>query len=94
MSDQRMSGVSRRAVLGGGVAASLGAPMVAHAQQPITLRWWSPQTAPAQREAYRFQIATFEAANPGVRVVFEPSATRAIPRSSPRPSPRARCRAS
>jgi multiple sugar transport system substrate-binding protein len=79
MSDQRMSGVSRRAVLGGGVAAGLGAPMVAHAQQPITLRWWSPQTAPAQREAYMFQIRTFEEANPGVRVAFEPSSDEGYP---------------
>jgi multiple sugar transport system substrate-binding protein len=79
MSEHRMSGVSRRAVLGGGVAAGLGAPMVARGQQPVTLRWWSPQTAPAQREAYMFQIRTFEEANPGVRVAFEPSSDEGYP---------------
>jgi len=37
----------------------------------ITLRWWSTQGAPAQRAAYRGQIAAFESAHPGVKVVFE-----------------------
>ena len=31
------------------------------------------QSAPAQLEAYKFQIASFEAANPGIKVVFEPT---------------------
>ena len=37
----------------------------------ITLRWWSTQAAPDQLAAYRAQIALFEAAHPGVEVVFE-----------------------
>ena len=37
----------------------------------VTLRWWSTQAAPAQLAAYRAQIALFEAAHPGVEVVFE-----------------------
>ena len=39
----------------------------------MTLRWWSTQSAPAQLEAYKVQIAEFEAANPGIKVVFEPT---------------------
>ena len=39
----------------------------------MTLRWWSTQSVPAQLEAYKFQIAQFEAANPGIKVVFEPT---------------------
>jgi multiple sugar transport system substrate-binding protein len=39
--------------------------------QEVTLRWWSPQSAPLQLEAYNFQIAAFEAANPGIKVEFE-----------------------
>jgi multiple sugar transport system substrate-binding protein len=79
MSDRVMTGVGRRAVLGGAVAAGLGAPLVARAQQPVTLRWWSPQTAPAQREAYNFQIRSFEEANPGVRIAFEGTSDEGYP---------------
>ena len=39
----------------------------------MTLRWWSTQSAPAQLDAYKSQIAAFEAANPGIKVVFEPT---------------------
>lgn len=70
---------SRRAVLGGALAAGLAAPSVVRAQGTTTLRWWSPQTAPAQREAYNFQIRTFEEANPGVRVVFEATSDEGYP---------------
>ncbi len=64
--------LSRRALLAGAAAAgsAIAWPMRARAQE-VTLRWWSPQGAPAQVEAYRAQIAAFEAANPGIRVVFE-----------------------
>jgi len=40
--------------------------------QDVTIRWWSAQTAPAQLAAYCAQVATFEAAHPGVKVVIEP----------------------
>lgn len=66
------NGLTRRSMLAGlaaGTAVS-ALPRRAHAQD-VTLRWWSPQGAPAQAEAYRFQIAAFEAANPGIKVVFE-----------------------
>jgi len=69
----------RRAVLGGAVVAGLGAPAIARAQGTVQLRWWSPQTAPAQREAYMFQIRTFEEANPGVRVAFEATSDEGYP---------------
>ncbi|MEQ8400148.1 MAG: extracellular solute-binding protein [Roseitalea porphyridii] len=72
-------GASRRRVLQGmgaaGVAAAAGTfglTSRAHAQQ-VTLRWWSPQSAPAQLAAYRAQIAAFEAANPDIKVMFEPT---------------------
>lgn len=74
------TGVSRRAVLAGvGAAGALAATSFStpvRAQQ-ATLRWWSPQAAPAQREAYLFQIAQFEKANPGVKVLFEPTSDEA-----------------
>ena len=56
-------------------AAALGSK--ASAQAPVTLRWWSTQSVPAQLEAYKFQIASFEAANPGIKVVFEPTSNEA-----------------
>jgi multiple sugar transport system substrate-binding protein len=64
--------MTRRGALKGLAATSAltALPMRAHAQE-TTLRWWSPQGAPAQVEAYQFQIAAFEAANPGIKVVFE-----------------------
>jgi multiple sugar transport system substrate-binding protein len=69
---------SRRSVLQGigaaGAAASFSLPaMRAAYAQDVTIRWWSPQSSPAQLAAYNDQIAAFEAANPGVKVVFEPT---------------------
>ncbi|MBT8455307.1 MAG: ABC transporter substrate-binding protein [Alphaproteobacteria bacterium] len=62
----------RRNVLKGLAAttAMTALPRAARAQE-TTLRWWSPQSAPLQVAAYQTQIANFEAANPGVKVVFE-----------------------
>ena len=64
-----------------GVAAAFGSlPFMRSARATdITLRWWSPQSAPAQLAAYKFQIAQFEAANPGVKVVFEPTSDETYP---------------
>lgn len=53
-------------------AAALGSAAPLARAQSAQLRWWTPQGAPAQLEAYRFQIAAFEALNPGVSVVLEP----------------------
>jgi multiple sugar transport system substrate-binding protein len=66
------NGMTRRGALKGLAAASAltALPMRAHAQD-VTIRWWSPQGAPGQVEAYQFQIAAFEAANPGIKVAFE-----------------------
>ena len=74
----------RRALQGAGIAglaaafASLPFTRPARADD-ITLRWWSPQSAPAQLAAYKFQIAAFEAINPGVKVVFEPTSDETYP---------------
>jgi multiple sugar transport system substrate-binding protein len=75
------TGATRRAILaGGGAAALVAAPFVrANAQGQTTLRWWSPQAAPAQREAYMFQIKTFEEANPNIKVAFEASSDEGYP---------------
>ncbi len=73
------SAVTRRSALaaigGFGVAAAGILPTArrASAQGAVTLRWWSTQSVPAQLAAYKFQIASFEAANPAIKVVFEPT---------------------
>jgi multiple sugar transport system substrate-binding protein len=66
-------GTSRRNLLKGlaGGAALASLPLRGRARE-TRLRWWTPQGAPAQLEAYRFQIAAFEAMHPGVRVDLEP----------------------
>lgn len=66
----------RSALLGAGALGVAGATAgikPAGAQGAVTLRWWSTQSVPAQLEAYKFQIAQFEAANPGIKVAFEPT---------------------
>lgn len=71
---QRFNGrLTRRTALKGmaaaGALAGLGTPL--GAQEQVTLRWWSPQSSPAQLDAYKFQIAAFEKLHPNVKVVFE-----------------------
>ncbi|WP_170125455.1 ABC transporter substrate-binding protein [Jannaschia seohaensis] len=63
--------MTRRTALGGLAAASAmaGLPRAARAQT-APLRWWSPQSSPAQAAAYEFQIEAFKAAT-GIDVVFE-----------------------
>lgn len=67
------AGLPRRTVLAGMAAAGATTmmPRRIRAQEQITLRWWSPQSAPEQLAAYRTQIANFEAMHENVRVVFE-----------------------
>ncbi len=74
-------GLNRRdtlKIMGAGTAALVGGATLpglsrrAFAQE-TTLRWWSPQSSPAQLAAYKTQIASFEAANPGIKVLFEPT---------------------
>lgn len=66
------NGLTRRSMLTGLAAGTALTAMPRRAfAQDVSLRWWSPQGAPAQVEAYKFQIAAFEALNPGIKVVFE-----------------------
>jgi multiple sugar transport system substrate-binding protein len=51
----------------------------ARAAEPVTLRWWSPQASPDQLKMYQAQIATFEAAYPGVKFAFEPTSDEGYP---------------
>ncbi|MBM3431340.1 MAG: extracellular solute-binding protein, partial [Bacteroidetes bacterium] len=82
-SANRSASLSRRTLLAGiggaGLAAAAPAIRPASAQAQVTLRWWSPQNAPAQRAAYNFQIETFQQANPGVRVLYEPTSDEGYP---------------
>ena len=72
-------GITRRAALGlmAGAAGLLAACGPKDTRK--TLRWWSPQAAPDQLKSYKAQIAAFEAANPGIRVVFEPTSDEGYP---------------
>ena len=68
------TGATRRTLLKGLAASSALAGVggrAARAQDETIIRWWSPQSAPAQLAAYEYQIAEFEKLHPGVRVVFE-----------------------
>jgi multiple sugar transport system substrate-binding protein len=77
----RLSFTRRRALQGAGLAAALASLPFARSARAddVTLRWWSPQSAPAQLAAYKFQIAAFEAANPGIKVNFEPTSDETYP---------------
>lgn len=82
--DLASTGVSRRRVLQGMGAAGLaglapGFTRRAAAAEEVTLRWWSPQASPDQLAMYQAQIATFEAANPGVKVLFEATSDEGYP---------------
>jgi multiple sugar transport system substrate-binding protein len=72
-----MGSVSRRHVLQGigalGAGFLAGGASRANAADAVTIRWWSPQASPDQLAMYNAQISTFEAANPGVKVLFEPT---------------------
>lgn len=75
---------SRRSLLKtvGGAAMAVGAASFAsgaRAEDPITLRWWSPQASPDQLKMYEAQIATFEAAHPNVKVLFEATSDEGYP---------------
>lgn len=64
--------LSRRSVLKSAVALTAAAALpFPKARASTTIRWWSTQSSPEQLAAYRYQIKTFEAAHPGVEVVFE-----------------------
>jgi multiple sugar transport system substrate-binding protein len=77
--------ITRRTAVKGaglaGIAAAFSAMPFGRAARAadVTLRWWSPQSAPAQLEAYKFQIAAFEAAHPGIKVAFEPTSDETYP---------------
>lgn len=73
-------GLSRRQAMrmagAGAVALTVGRAL---AQSPVTIRWWSPQSAPAQLKIYKAQIDAFESAHPGVKVRFEPTSDEGYP---------------
>lgn len=73
-------GVTRRTLLKGAAAvcAAAAAP-IAPARASTRIRWWSTQSSPEQLAAYRYQIETFEAAHPGVEVVFERTSDEGYP---------------
>ena len=85
LASEHKLGFSRRTLLQGlgtaGVASSFALPMMrsARAADPIVLRWWSPQASPDQLAMYKAQIATFEAAHPGVKIAFEPTSDEGYP---------------
>jgi multiple sugar transport system substrate-binding protein len=71
--DRESASPARRRLLKGAVAALSASALPRHLRaQPVELRWWTTQGAPAQLRAYRSQIAAFERANPGIRVELEP----------------------
>lgn len=72
--------VSRRTLLQGVAGAGLALTAACGAKDTRkALRWWSPQASPEQLRAYRAQIAAFEAKNPDIRVVFEPTSDEGYP---------------
>ena len=71
------AGLTRRDVLRGAVALAI--PAGAARAATTRLRWWSTQSSPEQVAAYRHQIETFEAAHPGVEVVFERTSDEGYP---------------
>ncbi len=78
------TGISRRTALKGigvaGLAASSSLSWGSKARaEDVTLRWWSPQASPDQLKMYQSQIAAFEAANAGVKVLFEPTSDEGYP---------------
>lgn len=79
--ERRAGGISRRDALraAGAAAASLAVPSIASGAARTRLRWWSTQSSPEQLAAYRYQIDTFEAAHPGVEVVFERTSDEGYP---------------
>jgi len=73
--------LSRRDALraAGAAAATLGLPTIATGAEETRLRWWSTQSSPEQLAAYKYQIETFEAAHPGVKVDFERTSDEGYP---------------
>lgn len=65
--------LSRRSFLSTVTVAGAAAmmPRSLHAQEQITIRWWSPQASPEQLAAYKTQIDNFEKLHTNVKVVFE-----------------------
>jgi multiple sugar transport system substrate-binding protein len=78
---QRARHISRRDALcaAGAAAVSLAAPSISAGAGKTRLRWWSTQSSPEQLAAYRYQIDTFEAAHPGVEVLFERTSDEGYP---------------
>ena len=77
MTERGRTNISRRDVLSVGGAALLGGPAAliasrdAAAQPTGTIRVWTTQGAPLQRQAYDYMVKSFEAAYPGTKVSLE-----------------------
>lgn len=73
--------ISRRDVLRGAAALTASSTLLPFpsAAAETTIRWWSTQSSPDQLAAYRYQIETFEAAHPGVRIAFERTSDEGYP---------------
>ena len=73
--------ISRRDALRAAAAAatSFAMPSIASGAGETRLRWWSTQSSPEQLAAYKYQIETFEAAHPGVKVDFERTSDEGYP---------------
>lgn len=75
-----ISVISRRSALQALGAAGAIALLPGRAfSQDVTLRWWSAQNAPEQVAAYKAQIETFQAANPGVTILLETTSDESYP---------------
>jgi multiple sugar transport system substrate-binding protein len=87
MTDFRRGPSRRETLLGGAAGAALVAGGLTFARvtpaqaqaRPRVVRWWSPQSAPAQRAAYEHQMQTFMAAHPDIGIVFEPTSDEGYP---------------
>ena len=70
--DRKPFDISRRKTIAGLAAlGSVAAAPALRAQGTRTIRWWSAQTAPDQRQAYEYQIAQFQAIHPDVEISLE-----------------------
>ena len=73
--------ITRRGALSRALTLSVGAAAmrIPQARAETAIRWWSTQSSPEQLAAYRYQIATFEAQHPGVKVLFEKTSDEGYP---------------
>ena len=73
--------ITRRGALRSALTLCAGgaAMRMPRARAETAIRWWSTQSSPEQMAAYRYQIATFEAQHPGVKVLYEKTSDEGYP---------------